>query len=183
MTLKEARFGLAGTLKAWAAIGRAEEAMRLAHRLRHESVVANEELVGRRGRVVEQVFRRLRHQRAIAEHHELLGLELDRPRRLVPQSDYPAVERDLNLVVDRVVPWGDLERAIRAADTHDRAIESIRLVQVWEDAERLGPGKKSMVVGLRLRSASGTISSDESRRIVEGIVATCGRECGAVLRG
>ena len=114
---------------------------------------------------------------------DAIEFAVDRPRRLVPQSDYPAVDRDLNLVVDRVVPWGDLERAIRAADTHDRAIESIRLVQVWEDAERLGPGKKSMVVGLRLRSASGTISSDESRRIVEGIVATCGRECAAVLRG
>ena len=108
---------------------------------------------------------------------------VDRPRRLVPPSDYPAVERDLNLVVDRAVPWGDLERAIRATDTHDRAIESIRLVQVWEDAERLGAGKKSMVVGLRLRSATGTISSDESKRIVDGIVAACGRDCGAVLRG
>ena len=81
---------------------------------------------------------------------------------------------------------GAVEREIdeiRAADAHDRAIESIRLVQVWEDAERLGAGKKSLVVGLRLRSASGTISSDESRRIVDGIVAACSRECGAVLRG
>ena len=104
-------------------------------------------------------------------------------RRLVQPSEYPAVERDLNLVVDRSLPWGDLERAIRAADGGERAIESIRLVQVWEDAERLGAGKKSLVVGLRLRSVQGTISSDESKRIVDGIVAACGRDCGAVLRG
>jgi phenylalanyl-tRNA synthetase beta chain len=54
---------------------------------------------------------------------------------------------------------------------------------VWEDAERLGEGKKSLVVGLRFRSQTGTISSDESKRLIEAIVASCGRECGAVLRG
>ena len=106
-----------------------------------------------------------------------------RPHSLVRPSEYPAVERDLNLVVEGAVPWGDVERAIRRSDDARRAIESIRLVQVWEDAERLGAGKKSLVVALRLRSAAGTISSEESRRIVEEVVAACGRECGAVLRG
>lgn len=59
----------------------------------------------------------------------------------------------------------------------------MHLVEVWEDAERLGAGRKSMVVSLRLRSPAGTIGGEESRRIVDGIVAACGRACGATLRG
>jgi phenylalanyl-tRNA synthetase beta subunit len=55
-------------------------------------------------------------------------------------------------------------------------------VQVWKDAERLGPGKKSMVVSLRLRSFMGTLSSDEANRVVSDVVAACGRKVGAVLR-
>ena len=52
-------------------------------------------------------------------------------------------------------------------------VESRELRQVWEDAERLGAGRKSLVVGLRVRSQSGTISSDESKRLVEAIVPSC----------
>jgi phenylalanyl-tRNA synthetase beta chain len=55
-------------------------------------------------------------------------------------------------------------------------------VQVWQDAERLGPGRKSIVVALRLRSGTGTLSRDEATAVVEAVVAECGRRAGAVLR-
>jgi phenylalanyl-tRNA synthetase beta chain len=106
-----------------------------------------------------------------------------RERRLVAPSEFPAVQRDVNLVVDAAVTWADLERAIRGTAGTLAWLEEIRLVQIWEDEERLGQGKKSVVVGVRLRSHSGTISSDESKRLIDGIVAACHRECGAVLRG
>ncbi|RLS35605.1 MAG: phenylalanine--tRNA ligase subunit beta [Planctomycetota bacterium] len=113
---------------------------------------------------------------------DLLGFAIDGQQRLVAPSEFPAVQRDVNLVMERSVPWGDVERAIRGADSVAKLVEEIRLLQVWEDAERLGVGKKSMVVGLRLRSQSGTISSDDSKQFVDGIVAACGRDCGAILR-
>jgi phenylalanyl-tRNA synthetase beta chain len=114
---------------------------------------------------------------------DLLEISGSQPRKLVPPSEFPAVQRDLNLVVDQGLLWAEVERAIRGAPGADRMLESLSLEQVWEDAERLGAGKKSLVVGLRFRSQTGTISSDESKRLVEAIVASCGRECGAVLRG
>ena len=101
-------------------------------------------------------------------------------RTLRRPSDFPAVERDINLVVDRAVPWGDVEAAVREAAGD--LLEHCRLVQVWTDAERLGAGKKSMVVSLRLRSDSGTLSSDEANRTVAAIVAACEKKVGAVLR-
>jgi phenylalanyl-tRNA synthetase beta chain len=101
-------------------------------------------------------------------------------KKLRRPSDFPAVERDVNLVVDDSVPWGDLAAVV--GEVTGDLLEQCRLVQVWKDAERLGPGKKSMVVSLRLRSFTGTLSSDEANRVVSDVVAACGRKVGAVLR-
>ena len=105
-----------------------------------------------------------------------VGME---PARCRP-SDFPAIERDVNLIVDQTVPWGDLATAID--DGAGVLLEEYRLVQVWTDAERLGAGKKSFVVSLRLRSSTGTLSGEEANRTVDAVVAACGRQCGAVLR-
>ena len=109
-----------------------------------------------------------------------LEFAVDRePSRCRP-SDFPAIERDVNLIVDQAVPWGDIATAID--DGGGVLLEECRLVQVWTDAERLGAGKKSFVVSLRLRSNAGTLSGEEANRTVDAVVAACGRQCGAVLR-
>ena len=104
------------------------------------------------------------------------GLE----RTLRRPSDFPAIERDVNLVVDAAVPWGDVADTIAGAA--GPLLEECRLVQVWTDAERLGPGRKSFVVALRLRSDTGTLSGEDAGRAVDAVVAACGRRVGAVLR-
>jgi phenylalanyl-tRNA synthetase beta chain len=90
------------------------------------------------------------------------------------------VQRDVNLVVDDGVPWAAVEAAIHEAA--GSLLDDCRLVQVWQDAERLGAGRKSLVVGLRLRSRAGTLSRDEATATVAAVVAECGRRVGAVLR-
>jgi len=102
-------------------------------------------------------------------------------RALVKPSDFPAVQRDVNLVVDEAVPWGRVEEAIHVAAAD--SLEECRLVQVWRDAGRLGAARKSFVVALTLRSVAGTLSGDDAGRIVDAVVAECGRRAGAVLRG
>ena len=106
------------------------------------------------------------------------AVEVERPRHR--PSDFPAVERDVNLVVDRALPWGDVAAAIRGSG--GSLLEECRLVQVWTDAQRLGESKKSFVVSLRLRSNTGTLSGEDASRTVEAVVAACGTQCGAVLR-
>jgi len=100
---------------------------------------------------------------------------------LVKPSDFPAVQRDVNLVVDEAVPWGEVEAAIHAAA--GASLDRCRLVQVWRDTDRLGAGRKSFVVALTLRSTAGTLSGDDAGRIVDAVVGECGRRVGAVLRG
>jgi phenylalanyl-tRNA synthetase beta chain len=118
---------------------------------------------------------------AVAELRlDLLDVAVAADRKLERPGDFPAVERDVNLVVAETVSWADVEAAIHAGGGD--VLERHRLVQVWHDAERLGPGKKSLVVAVRLRSRAGTLSGDEAAAVVERIVAECGRRVGATLR-
>jgi phenylalanyl-tRNA synthetase beta chain len=109
-----------------------------------------------------------------------LEFAVDQERPRSRPSDFPAVERDVNLIVDQAVAWGEVATAIRGSA--GELLEECRLVQVWTDAERLGADKKSFVVSLRLRSSTGTLAGEDATRTVEAVVAACGRQCGAVLR-
>ncbi|MGD9720684.1 MAG: phenylalanine--tRNA ligase subunit beta [Pirellulales bacterium] len=104
--------------------------------------------------------------------------------RLVPKCrdipTFPAVARDLNLVVDEAVRWADVVQTIRAAA--GPGAESITLTDVYRDEQRLGPGKKSLLVTLSLRSREGTLTGEEADRVCQHVVEACGREHGAQLR-
>jgi phenylalanyl-tRNA synthetase beta chain len=104
--------------------------------------------------------------------------------QLIPQagrlSAYPAVSRDLNLVVDEAVFWADVAQTVRQASTP--YAEHLQLQDVYRSAERLGPGKKSLLLTLTLRSAEGTLTGEEADAIREKIVAACAERHGAQLR-
>jgi phenylalanyl-tRNA synthetase beta chain len=109
-----------------------------------------------------------------------LEFAVNAERTLRRPSDYPAVERDVNLVVADTVPWADIAAAIQAAA--GPVLEQCRIAQIWQDAERLGAGKKSVVVTLRLRSDQGTLSGDDANRVVHAVVEACSRAVNATLR-
>ena len=111
---------------------------------------------------------------------DLLDFAISEERKIVRPSDFPAVERDINLVVSDEISWADISAAIHAAA--EGLLEQCRLVQVWHDVERLGEGKKSVVVALRLRSSEGTLSGEEASRIMTSILDECAKRVGAVLR-
>jgi len=112
---------------------------------------------------------------------DLLEFALLRRRPLVLPAEFPALDRDLNLVVDESVPWATLERSIREAGGD--SLEDCRVAGIWRDAERLGAGRKSVVVTIRLRSRSGTLTGEEAGRIAAAVVEACRQSCGAELRG
>lgn len=106
---------------------------------------------------------------------------VDAAVRLSRPSDFPPVGRDLNLVVDEAVPWAEIGSALRASIGD--LLESVTLVDVWRDDQRLGAGRKSLVVSCTLRSPNGTLSGEEAARVIDAAVAACGRRTGATLRG
>jgi len=100
--------------------------------------------------------------------------------RYEPLPPYPAVTRDLNLVVAEAVRWADLAETV-AAGAGDY-FEALDYRDTYRDPQRLGAGKKSLLMTLTLRWKQGTLTNQEADRIRDQIVAACGAKLGAELR-
>ncbi|MFD3730757.1 phenylalanine--tRNA ligase subunit beta [Streptomyces sp. NPDC058632] len=96
-------------------------------------------------------------------------------------STFPVATQDVALVVDGAVPASDVEAALR--EGAGELLESIRLFDVYENAEQLGEGRKSLAYALRFRAADRTLTVDEASAARETAVALAGERTGAVLRG
>ncbi|RMF41687.1 MAG: phenylalanine--tRNA ligase subunit beta [Alphaproteobacteria bacterium] len=99
-------------------------------------------------------------------------------------SDYQAVERDFAFVLDAGVPAGEVLRAARGADK--TLIADVELFDIFEGAAaeaQLGPGRKSLAVGVRLQPMDRTLTDAEIEAVGARIVAAVKKATGGVLRG
>ena len=95
-------------------------------------------------------------------------------------SPYPTVGRDFNFEVEEKVRWFDFSATVeRAAGVH---LESIEHLETYRDKERLGEGRKSLVLKVVLRKADGTLTGEEAEEISQQIDAACSKDHGASLR-
>jgi phenylalanyl-tRNA synthetase beta chain len=97
-----------------------------------------------------------------------------------PLSPYPAVSRDVNLVVGEAVGWARVETTVRRSAGPE--LENVAYRDTYRDPQRLGADKKSLLFTLTLRSQQGTLTNTEADEVRERIVAACRREFGAELR-
>ncbi len=97
-----------------------------------------------------------------------------------PQSPYPPVGRDLNFVVDESVHWSDLAATVR--EGCGPLFENLEYADTYRDPNRLGPGKKSLLMRLTLRSQDATMTNQQADDLRDQIVATCRHRHGAELR-
>ncbi|NEB02347.1 phenylalanine--tRNA ligase subunit beta [Streptomyces sp. SID13726] len=95
-------------------------------------------------------------------------------------STFPVATQDVALVVDKFVPATEVEAALR--EGAGELLEGIRLFDVYENAEQLGDGRKSLAYALRFRAGDRTLTVDEASAARDAAVALAGERTGAVLR-
>jgi len=100
--------------------------------------------------------------------------------RHVGQPPYPALARDLNLVVDEQIRWADVAATVRA--NCGEFFEKLDYVDTYRDPERLGENKKSLLMTIALRSKQGTMTNQQADELRDQIVSACGKEHAAELR-
>jgi phenylalanyl-tRNA synthetase beta chain len=128
-----------------------------------------------------KVWLRRRERRVTVAEVKLAPLieAADLTPRWAPQPAYPAITRDVNLVVDEAVRWADLAATVRQHGGQE--LESIEsLGQPYR--EGLPSGKKSLLLRISLRSKEGTLTAGEADAIRDRIVAACKAAHGAELR-
>ena len=110
---------------------------------------------------------------------ELAALSSARVPAYRPVSRYPAVRRDLALVVDEGVPAGRILDGVRRCAS--RILNDASVFDVYR-GEGVGAGRKSVAVGLTFRSNSRTLDDAEVDALIDGIVTGLEAELGAELR-
>ena len=92
---------------------------------------------------------------------------------------YPAVTRDIAMLVDRAVPVADIEEVIRKAG--GATLENVKLFDVYE-GEQIAEGKKSVAYSATFRAADRSLTGEEVQTVFDKILKKLEGNIGAQLR-
>ena len=96
-----------------------------------------------------------------------------------PIPRFPAVTRDLSLIVDERVCWADIDGVISASEIAE--LEDVEFVATYR-GKPIDVGKKSVTVSLRFRDEDGTLRHETVDGFESKIVDSLSKKVGAELR-
>ena len=94
-------------------------------------------------------------------------------------SRFPNVRRDLAVVVDKAIPLGDIESAVR--EVLGGVLTEFTVFDAYA-GERIDSNKKSLGIGLTLQDASRTLVDDEINAFIDATVRCLAVRFGGSLR-
>jgi len=112
------------------------------------------------------------------DFEQLSALQVETtPVKSVPR--FPAIERDLSIVLAEAVPWDDIVTVIRQKAPDE--LEGIEFIEIYR-GKGIGAGKKSVTLSLRFRDQDGTLKHETVDGFQELIVAELTQSLQAELR-
>ena len=94
-------------------------------------------------------------------------------------AKFPAVERDIAMIVNEAVEVGNIEKVIQKKAK--KILEEAQLFDVYRD-EKIGEGKKSVAYSLKFRSKDRTLTDEEINMTMKEIIKELENSLGAELR-
>ncbi len=109
------------------------------------------------------------------------GLELNLKNKGVyqPISKYPAVNRDLSLVIDRHVTYQQIEEVTRKVER--KLIKQIQLFDVYI-GEKIAENKKAYALHFVLQDEQGTFTDKKIDKLMNKLIHAFEKELGALIR-
>ncbi len=102
------------------------------------------------------------------------------PVKIKPIPKFPAIERDLSIIVDENIPWADVAAAV--GEKAGSKLEETRFVGIYR-GKGIPAGKKSVTLSLRFRDEDGTLTHETVDAFEVDIVKNLTETTGAELRG
>ena len=90
------------------------------------------------------------------------------------------MRRDLALVIEKSVKFGDVEAIARK--TGKKILKDLRLFDVYENEEQLGKGKKSYAIALIFEDHTKTLKDKEVDKVMNQLIAQYEQQLGALVR-
>lgn len=100
-------------------------------------------------------------------------------KKYVPIPKYPAVERDIAVIVDEDIEVGKIEKVI--TKKCKKILEEIKLFDIYR-SEKLGENKKSIAFALTFRAQDKTLTDEEINGAMDTIISDLSKELNAELR-
>ena len=94
-------------------------------------------------------------------------------------SKFPAVKRDLALLIDKKVQFAEIEKI--AYETEKKLLKEVSLFDVYE-GKNLEAGKKSYAVSFLLQDENATLNDKQIDKVMQKLIANLQNRLGAVLR-
>lgn len=98
---------------------------------------------------------------------------------------FPAVERDIAVIVDEQVQVGDIEQTITKKAKKllkgKKSLENLKLFDIYRD-EKIGENKKSVAYSLIFRDTTKSLSDEEINPVMEEITVELQKQFNAELR-
>lgn len=94
-------------------------------------------------------------------------------------SKFPAVKRDLALLLDTKVQFADIEKI--AYETDKKLLKKVELFDVYE-GKNLPAGKKSYAISFILQDENSTLNDKQIDKVMQKLIANLQNKIGAVLR-
>lgn len=96
-----------------------------------------------------------------------------------PVSKFPGMRRDLALLLDKSVQYGEVEKI--AWQQVKRILKSVNLFDTYEDA-KLGEGKKSYAVSYVFEDAQKTLTDKDVDKVMQKLIRTYKEQLNAEIR-
>lgn len=139
--------------------------------------------VGHAGRLSEELAARYKFRQPLYVAEVSLTALLatgERPARYTPLPRFPGVARDVSLVAERRIGFGEMRRAVLALGIEE--CRGVALVDVYEGAN-MPEGKRSLTLRVEYRADDRTLRDEEVDAMHARVVAALEGEFGAQLRG
>ncbi len=109
---------------------------------------------------------------------ELMALKSG-PIKIRPIPRFPAIERDLSILVSEQTAWAEIAQAVQGVAPAE--LEETRFVDIYR-GKGIAPGTKSVTLSLRFRDEDGTLTHDVVDRYQTTILENLSKAVGAELR-
>ena len=100
-------------------------------------------------------------------------------KKYVEVPKFPAVERDIAIIVDEEIEVGQIEKIVMKKAK--KLIESMELFDIYRD-EKIGQNKKSIAYRLIFRDKNKTLQDEDVNNMMDSIIEELQKQVGAELR-
>jgi phenylalanyl-tRNA synthetase beta chain len=169
----------------WMGIGSVKENLKPAVGLLNDPIewICDGKTLALGGEIPTQTLSRFGIKQAVffaeLEWESILEQTMKPQSKIAPLPKFPAVQRDLSMLVDRSLTWARIEETI-----HNIGLENLQGIKLFDifESDKLGADKRSMAINLTFQHPEKTLTDAEIDGWMQKVMLALSNDCSAEVR-